>query len=82
MGKSLPKENNLNAYYMMGENYAKSKASKGLKKLMDFVLKQKNLKAFLCGHLHFEWQGTIGNNVPIIVAGRNFNGECYHIEFA
>ena len=82
MGKSLPKENNLNAYYMMGEDYAKSKASKGLKKLMDFVLKQKNLKAFLCGHLHFEWQGTIGNNVPIIVAGRNFNGECYHIEFA
>ena len=43
--------------------------------------KRINVKAFLCGHLHFEWQGLFGGKVPILVAGRNFNGECYDIAF-
>jgi hypothetical protein len=80
-GFQPPKDKDLNSYYMMGEDFAKSKAPLAMRELMDFVKSQKNLKAFLCGHLHFEWQGTIGNGVPVCVIGRNFNGECYDISF-
>jgi hypothetical protein len=66
---------------MMGEDYAKTKANPQMKELMDFIREQKNLKAFLCGHLHFEWQGMFNGKVPILIAGRNANGECYDITF-
>ena len=43
---------------------------------------RENLKAMLCGHLHFEWRGTFNGKVPVVVAGRSFNGECYEISFS
>jgi hypothetical protein len=66
----------------MGEDYAKSRAPAVFRQMVDFLKCQKNLKAWLCGHLHFEWQGTFGDGVPVCVAGRNFNGECYDISFS
>lgn len=80
-GNPVPKDDNLNGYYMMGEDFAKTKAPPVMKDMMSFIKGRKNLKAFLCGHLHFEWQGLFGGKVPILVAGRNFNGECYDIAF-
>ena len=77
----FPKPNNLDSYYMMGEDYEKTKAPKAFKELFAFLAKQPNLKAILCGHLHFEWQGLFNGKVPVVVAGRNFNGECYEISF-
>lgn len=81
-GASLPKDNNLNAYYLMGEDFAKSKPPAIHKTMVAYLKERKNLKAILCGHLHFEWQGTFGDGVPMCVAGRNFNGECYDIAFS
>jgi hypothetical protein len=81
IGASLPKENNLNAYYMMGEDFAKSKAPDIHRKMVAYLKERSNLKAILCGHLHFEWQGVFGKGVPMCIAGRNFNGECYDISF-
>lgn len=78
---SLPKDNKLNATYLMGEDYAKTKAPPIFKQMVEFLKSQENLKAWLCGHLHFEWQGVFGDGVPVCVAGRNFNGECYDISF-
>ena len=78
----FPKPNNLDCYYMMGEDFEETKAPKAFKDLFAFLEKQKNFKAMLCGHLHFEWQGLFAGRVPIVIAGRNFNGECYDIEFS
>lgn len=78
----FPKENNLTSYYMMGEDYLKSKAPKAFRRLFEYLAGRDNLKAILCGHLHFEWQGTFAGKVPVVVAGRNFNGECYEIAFS
>ena len=80
-GRSLPAADNLNAYYMMDVPFGKSGASSDMKKLLGFLRRRKNLKAILCGHLHFEWSGTFGDGVPVHVAGRGFNGECYEISF-
>ena len=77
-----PAEKSLRGYYMMGEDFGKTKASAPMSSLLSFLRGQKNLKAILCGHLHFEWQGTFGDGVPVVVAGRNFNGECYEISFS
>ena len=46
-----------------------------------FLRNQANLKAILCGHLHFEWRGTFNGNVPMLVAGGNFEGHAYEISF-
>ena len=78
----FPKENNLTSYYMMGEDYLKSKAPKAFTRLFEYLAGRDNLKAILCGHLHFEWQGMFNGKVPIVIAGRNFNGECYEIAFS
>ncbi len=80
--RSLPNDKALRSYYMMGEDFAATKAEGQMVKLISFLREQKNLKAILCGHLHFEWQGTFGDGVPVVVAGRNFNGECYEIAFS
>ena len=78
----FPKETNLTAYYMMGEDFQKSHAPKAFTRLFEYLAGRDNLKAILCGHLHFEWQGTFAGKVPVVVAGRNFNGECYEISFS
>ena len=78
----FPKPNNLDSYYMMGEDFEQTKAPKAFKELFSFLEKQKNFKAMLCGHLHFEWQGLFAGRVPVVIAGRNFNGECYEIAFS
>ena len=78
----FPKENNLTSYYMMGEDFQKSHAPKAFRRLFEYLAGRDNLKAILCGHLHFEWQGMFNGKVPVVVAGRNFNGECYEIAFS
>ena len=78
----FPKETNLTAYFMMGEDFQKSKAPKAFRRLFEYLAGRENLKAILCGHLHFEWQGTFNGKVPVVAAGRNFNGECYEISFS
>ena len=78
----FPKPNNLDSYYMMGEDFEQTKAPKAFKELFAFLEKQENFKAMLCGHLHFEWQGLFAGRVPVVIAGRNFNGECYEIAFS
>ena len=78
----LPKETNLTAYFMMGEDFQKSKAPKAFRNLFEYLAGRDNLKAILCGHLHFEWRGTFNGKVPVVIAGRNFNGECYEISFS
>ena len=78
----FPKPNNLDSYYMMGEDFEQTKAPKAFKELFNFLEKQENFKAMLCGHLHFEWQGLFAGRVPVVIAGRNFNGECYEIAFS
>ena len=81
-GRKAPDEKRLRGYYMMGEDFGGTKAEAAFVRLRAFLLQQKNLKAILCGHLHFEWQGVFGDGVPVFVAGRNFNGECYEIAFS
>ncbi|MBQ6330437.1 MAG: metallophosphoesterase [Kiritimatiellae bacterium] len=81
IGRSRPAANNLSAYYMMDVPFEKSSASSDMKRILDFLRGRKNLKAILCGHLHMEWHGVFGEGVPVHVAGRGFNGECYEISF-
>ena len=77
-----PEGNNLNAYFMLGEDARESKAPAHMKRLLGYLAGCENLKAMLCGHLHFEWRGTFNGKVPVVVAGRSFNGECYEISFS
>ena len=77
----VPKAGGYNSYYMLGQDVETSRAPAAFRRLFAFLRRQTNLKAILCGHLHFEWQGTFGDGVPVVVAGRNFNGECYEISF-
>ena len=78
----FPKPNNLDSYYMMGEDFEQTKAPKAFTRLFKYLAGRDNLKAILCGHLHFEWQGLFAGRVPVVIAGRNFNGECYEITFS
>lgn len=80
--RSAPDAKNLNAYYMMTKNAFGTKASRPMLKLMDMVRAQSNLRAILCGHLHFGWRGLLDGRVPIVVAGRNAGGECFEISFS
>lgn len=81
VGRSRPAAGNLNAYYMMDVPFEKSGASSDMKRILDFLRGRKNLKAILCGHLHMEWHGIFGDGVPVHIAGRGFDGECYEISF-
>ena len=51
------------------------------KKLVEWLPKQKNLKALLCGHKHFEYQTQFCENVTQYVCGATLNGNAYHIKF-
>ena len=50
-------------------------------KLSEWLRRQKNLKAILCGHTHFEHQTWFSENVREIIAGAGFKGMAYHIKF-
>ena len=49
--------------------------------LARWLPKQKNLKALLCGHKHFEYQTQFCENVTQFVCGASFKGNAYHIRF-
>lgn len=49
--------------------------------LASFLPKQKNLKAMLCGHLHFEYSGEFCEGVTQYVAGATYKGNAYEIRF-
>ena len=51
------------------------------KTLAEWLPKQGNLKALLCGHKHFEYQTPFCENVTQYVCGATFNGNAYHIRF-
>ena len=51
------------------------------KTLVEWLPKQKNLKALLCGHKHFEYQTQFCENVTQYICGATFNGNAYHIRF-
>ncbi len=74
-------DTSLQAYVLLGEDALKSKAHPAARELVSFLRRQKNLKAILAGHLHFEWNGVFNDNVPMLVAGGNFEGRAYEISF-
>ena len=51
------------------------------KTLVEWLPKQRNLKALLCGHKHFEFHSQFCENVTQYVCGATFNGNAYHIRF-
>ncbi len=51
------------------------------KALVEWLPKQKNLKALLCGHKHFEYQTQFCENVTQYVCGATFKGNAYHFRF-
>ena len=51
------------------------------KTLVEWLPKQKNLKALLCGHKHFEFHSQFCENVTQYICGATFNGNAYHIRF-
>jgi hypothetical protein len=74
-------EGSLRSYVMLGEEACGTKPLAAVRDFMAFLRNQANLKAILCGHLHFEWRGTFNGNVPMLVAGGNFEGHAYEISF-
>ena len=51
------------------------------KTLVEWLPKQKNLKALLCGHKHFEYSSPFCEGVTQYVCGATFKGNAYHIRF-
>ena len=51
------------------------------KTLVEWLPKQKNLKALLCGHKHFEYSSLFCEGVTQYICGATFNGNAYHIRF-
>ena len=51
------------------------------KALVEWLPKQKNLKALLCGHKHFEYRTQFCENVTQYICGATFKGNAYHIKF-
>ena len=49
--------------------------------LREWLPRQKNLKAMLCGHKHAESQGLFCENVMQYVAGATYFGNAYDIQF-
>ena len=49
--------------------------------LREWLPKQKNLKAMLCGHKHAESKGLFCENVTQYVAGATYKGNAYDIQF-
>ena len=51
------------------------------RKFVDWMLAQPNMKAVLCGHLHFAAQYRLSDAVTQYMAGAAKNGEAYEIDF-
>ena len=51
------------------------------KTLEPWLKEQKNLKALLCGHLHYEYQGAFTDTVTQYVAGATYYHNAYEITF-
>lgn len=51
------------------------------KALVKWLPQQRNLKALLCGHLHYEAQVPFSETVTQYVAGATYKGNAYHIRF-
>lgn len=48
---------------------------------LDYLKNEPQLKAILCGHLHFPWQGQFSETATQYVVGGNFLGEANEIRF-
>ncbi len=46
-----------------------------------WLQKQTLLKAILCGHLHYYWQGAFSPTATQFVVGANYAGDAYEIDF-
>ncbi|MBO7680932.1 MAG: metallophosphoesterase [Thermoguttaceae bacterium] len=48
---------------------------------VDYLRGEPLLKAVLCGHLHFPWQGRFSDTAAQYIAGANFKGDVNEIKF-
>ena len=48
---------------------------------LDWLHEQSLLKAILCGHLHYYWQGAFSKTATQYVVGANYAGAAYEIDF-
>ena len=48
---------------------------------LDYLKEEPQLKAILCGHLHFPWRGKFSETAEQYVVGGNFFGEANEIHF-
>ncbi|MBQ9127095.1 MAG: hypothetical protein IJY15_04955, partial [Thermoguttaceae bacterium] len=48
---------------------------------LDWLREQSLLKAILCGHLHYYWQGAFSKTATQYVVGANYSGAAYEIDF-
>ena len=51
------------------------------RKFVDWMLAQPNMKAVMCGHLHFAAQYRLSDTVTQYMAGAAYKGEAYEIDF-
>ena len=72
----------LGAYMTFDEAVGESRPSEHMRQVGRIVRAhaKTNLKAILCGHLHYEWQGSFAG-IPQIVVGGNYEGKAYEISF-
>ena len=73
----------LGSYMKFDEPVGASKPSEHMRRVGEIVRAhaKTNLKAILCGHLHYEWKGSFAG-IPMLVAAGNFEGKAYELELA
>ena len=57
------------AYMMMNE------------RINRMIAESTNVKAILCGHLHFSWRGSFNGRIPLCVAPANLSGYAVEVAF-
>ena len=61
--------------------YNEQRTNEATRAFLDYLRGEKALKAILCGHLHFPWQGKFSETATQYIAGGNFSGQANEIKF-
>ncbi len=61
--------------------YNQQRTNDTTRAFLDYLREEKALKAILCGHLHFPWQGQFSETARQYIAGGNFKGQASEIKF-
>lgn len=61
--------------------YNEQRTTPTTRAFLDYLTEEPLLKAILCGHLHFPWQGMFSRTATQYIAGGNFMGHVNEIEF-